>query len=216
MPSLPDSGFQLVVLLILILPGVVYQFVRTRLRGPVPDDASALTRVLRAIGVSVFLVSMYAVLVGPNLLRLVDDAQSAARVGQVENVRQLGLVALLLLFVVPAVLAYVDYLRRTKLTTDFLNLSYNPAYPTAWDFAFTDRPECFVRVLTEDGRWIGGLLSDKSWLSSFPEPREIFAEIAYTIDDTGTFGAPIPDSGGIFIRCDTVALVEFINLPTPP
>ena len=50
MPSVPGSGFELVILLLFELPGTVYQFVRSRLRGPRPDDSSALNRVPRTRG----------------------------------------------------------------------------------------------------------------------------------------------------------------------
>lgn len=226
MPSLPGDGFQLVALLLFVLPGIVYQFVRTRLRGPVPDDASSLTRVLRALGMSVFLVSLYTLLAGPWLLQTLADAQAAAAAGRVENVRQLGGAAVALLFGVPAAVALLDHVRRSwgrrgtggrrEKMKNIVQVFYDPTYPTAWEAAFDQRSLCFVRVLTKEGTWVGGWYGEQSWSTSYPEPKEIYLQAAYLMDADGTFGAITERSAGIYVRCEDARLVEFVDAPAPP
>jgi hypothetical protein len=137
-PSAPGTAFQLLMLLLFVLPGSVYQFVRTRLRGPERDDFSALNRSLRALGVSTLLVAIYAVIVGGQLLQLIERAQSKDVEVALNAVRPLAGYAVLLLFLIPAAAAAVMFvfakiplpgrLRRVP-------VSYDPT-PTAWDFAF--------------------------------------------------------------------------------
>lgn len=209
MPSLPQNVFELLLLLLLVLPGTVYQFVRTRLRGPSPDDAGALSRVLRALGVSALLIAVYALVAGPQIAGLLTRAQSQ----DLSTLRPLAALALLLLVLVPALLAAGDHARRLKtLKPSKLLRAYDPT-PRAWDDAFTNRDPCYVRVLTADGRYIGGWYGEDSFVSSYPEPREIFLETAHLMDPDGKIGDEVPHSAGLYIRCDDVQSVEFVAPP---
>lgn len=210
MPSVPTNVFELLMLLLLVLPGTVYQFVRTRLRGPSPDDAGALSRVLRALGVSALLVTLYALLVGPQVLGLIADAQADNPDDALDAVRPLAAWALALLVAVPAALAVVDHARRRHtLKLKVLFSSYDPT-PRAWDAAFIDREPCYVRALTTEGRYLGGWYGPDSFVSSFPEPREMYLETAHLMNPDGSFGDEVTDSAGLYIRCDDVRLVELV------
>lgn len=216
MPSVPGTSFQLVILLLLVLPGTVYQFVRTRLRGPKPDDASALNRVLRALGVSAALVALYGLTAGPRVLALLRRAQDPDAAVALSAVRPLAWWALALLFVVPALLAVGSFLaprvpRPPGL--QWLRLSYDPT-PRAWDYAFNGIGPRYVRILTTDGRYLGGWYGTESFVSSYPEPREIFLEIAHQMQADGEFGPEVPNSSGLYVRCDDVRLVEFVDPAT--
>jgi hypothetical protein len=211
-PSLPGNGFQLLIVLLFLLPGTVYQFVRSRLRGPHPDDASALNRVLRAVGVSTGLTALYALLVGPQLLEAIRSAQESDRA--LGYVRPLALSAVALLFLVPAAIALIVFavsqIDRSNWPT-WTKLSYDPT-PRAWDWAFTNVEPSYVRILTTDGRYLGGWYGGASFVSSYPEPREMFIEAAYYMDPSGAFGDEVPGTGGMYVRCDDIRLVEFIGI----
>jgi hypothetical protein len=216
-PSVPGSGFQLVMLLLFVLPGSVYQFVRSRLRGPHPDDSSAANRVLRALAVSAALVTAYAAAAGPHLLELIADVQQATPEQARGQVRPLAVWALVLLFAVPAVLAGAVYLisrlpRPARLGR--ARLSYDPT-PRAWDFAFNGVDPMYVRILTADGRYLGGWYGNDSFVSSYPEPREMFLETANLMEPDGSFGPEVKGSAGLYVRCDDVVLIEFVD-PTAP
>lgn len=210
MPSVPGDRFQLVILLLFVLPGVVYQSARSRLRGPSPDDASALNRVLRALGVSATLLGLYAVTVGPHVLHLVAEAQESGGDVKDGTVREVALWALVLLLAVPALLALLLFLLRKVPWPRWLRVTYDPI-PRAWDFAFTNVTPSYVRALTLDGRYTGGWYGEDSYVSSYPEPREIFLETAHHMNEDGTFGQEVAGSNGMYIRCDDVRLVELVD-----
>src|SRR6266542_6631364 len=94
--SVPSSVPQLIILVAFILPGVVYQSVRSRLRGPAPDELNATSKVLRATAVSTALVLFYGLLIGPEL---VDLARGKGWL--VHHSRWRALIGLGLLLVIP-------------------------------------------------------------------------------------------------------------------
>ncbi len=206
----PSTSVGLLITVLFVVPGSVYQFVRSRLRGPAPDDASATNRVLRALAVSAFLATVYAAAAGPHLVRLARDASEQATVYEqlLAHGRELALWALGLLFLVPAALAVLDFARVKYGWT--LRLTYDPT-PRAWDYAFREIEPTYVRVLTPDGVWLGGWYGPNSFVSSYPEPREIYIEVAHQMNADGSFGAEQPGSGGLYVRCDDARAVEFVD-----
>ncbi|MET9800433.1 DUF6338 family protein [Streptomyces sp. NPDC006368] len=66
----PSTVLQVALLVLVVLPGVTYQFLRERWRGPVPGQRDQAERVLRAATASVVLDTLYLVVAGPQLLRL--------------------------------------------------------------------------------------------------------------------------------------------------
>lgn len=65
----PATVVQLALLVLLVVPGVTYQFIREHRRGPVPGERDLGERVLRAIVASIALDALYAVVAGPALVR---------------------------------------------------------------------------------------------------------------------------------------------------
>lgn len=212
-PSVPSNSFQLVMVLAFLIPGSVYQFVRARLRGPEPDDSSSLNRVLRVVTFSAGLVTSYALFAGRPVLELLDHVQGANRGAVLDAVAPLAAWAIILLFAIPAVLAaFVFFFPRWGVLTwpSWLRLTYDPM-PRAWDYAFSGIAPTYVRVLTNDGRYLGGWFGDQSFASSFPEPRELFIETAHQMYADGEFGAEVEGSSGLYIRCDDIRVVEFVD-----
>ncbi len=209
---IPSTGVGLLIAVLFVVPGSVYQFVRSRLRGPAPDDASATNRVLRALAVSAVLVTIYAATAGPHLVTLARDSRRAPTIDDqfLAHGRELALWALGLLFLVPAALAALDYARLRAGWT--FQLTYDPT-PRAWDYAFRDINPTYVRMLTTEGSWLGGWYGPNSFVSSYPEPREIYIEVAHLMNEDGSFGAEQPGSGGLYVRCDDIRAVEFIDPP---
>jgi hypothetical protein len=80
---------------------------------------------------------------------------------------------------------------------------------------FKDLNPCFVRVLTTDGLWLGGWFGEASYVSTFPEPREMFIEVAHEIDSAGRIGRPQEESAGMYLRCDDIRAVE-MSRPSLP
>jgi hypothetical protein len=211
--EIPGSAGQLLIALLFIVPGSVYQAVRQRLRGPAPDDLNFSTKLFRAIGVSTALIALYLAVAGNRLLALVVTRRGdAPSWGGVErHARTIGWLVLLLLLVIPALLGVLDYLRAAR-SLSLRRLGSDPV-PRAWDFAFKGTRSCFVRILTTDGLWLGGWLGQRSFVSNFPEPREVFIEVAHEMEPDGRIGKRQTGSAGMYVRCDDIRAVEFVQRP---
>jgi hypothetical protein len=109
---------------------------------------------------------------------------------------------------VPAALAGADDWRLRKGLS--LRLAYDPT-PRAWDYAFREIEPTYVRVLTTDGTWLGGWFGENSFVSSYPEPREMFIQTAHLMDADGSFGAEQVGTNGMYVRCDDIRAVEFVD-----
>lgn len=214
--DVPGTLLQLLVLLFFIVPGFVYQAVRQRVRGPNQDDINFSNKLFRAFGVGAGLMAVYLAVAGHWLLRLTEihHQNKPSWEGVEHNLVSLAWLSVLLFLVIPAALPTVGYFWTTR-TFSFRSLTYSPV-PRAWDYTFTDIEPCYVRVLTTDGSWLGGWFGSRSFISSFPEPREMFIESAYMMQPDGSFGLEQPWSAGIYIRCDDVRAVELLRPPPSP
>lgn len=89
------------------MPGSVYQIVRARLAGEAPPNRDAANKVLRALAASVVLASLYLIALGPRLIGVFEGSRDASRDWIAKNPRATGLLALFLLFIVPATCAVI-------------------------------------------------------------------------------------------------------------
>ncbi|MEU2067213.1 DUF6338 family protein [Streptomyces anulatus] len=205
----PATVVQLALLVLLVLPGITYQFVRERRRGPVPGERDLGERVLRAIVASIALDALYVVVAGPALVRLARGADGGWN-GFVERPRAVGLAAVMLFLVVPAVAAVaVSLMDRRRRKARFLST------PSAWDHAFRDREPCFVRVRLKDGNWAGGWYGDRSYASSYPHPAELYLESARVMGADGAFGARVHGTAGLRLRAEDFDVLEFVEVGEP-
>jgi hypothetical protein len=202
----PSTVVQLVLLVLLVLPGITYQFLRERWRGPVPGERDFGERVLRAVVASIALDVAYLIVAGPALLRLARGDGASGWSGFVEQPRLIGLVAALLFLVVPAAgAAVLSWVERRRLKSTFR------ATPTAWDHAFHDREPCFVRVRLKDGNWAGGWYGNRSYASSYPHPAELYLESARVMSHDGEFGVRVPGTDGLRLRAEDFDVLEFVK-----
>lgn len=222
--NVPATLTQVLIALILLLPGSVYQVARSRFRGPTPDDASATNRVLRALGFSAGLDALYLILFGAKLTQLfIDRSGKLSPPAAIAHSRVLGIWAFVLIIVVPTAAALLElglvllvpYLRSKPKGSWIPRLSYD-ATPRAWDFTFRNAEDCFVRLLMPDGRYLGGQFSPASFASGFPEPREIYIHKAWKMGTDGEFVTEQAGTLGIYVRCDDVRAVELLAIQTTP
>lgn len=235
----PTTVFQLAAVLLLVVPGIVYTAVRRRLGGPTPEDQALSVRLTRAVGISVVLDLAYGIIAGPWLVRvIVGDGPRGSLAGLADRPRLAAAVALVLLVLLPAGLAGLGQLRpkrpawwpgdpasarhswwREKVSPALHRWSpvtrlpvYHPT-PSAWDRAATDRGGAFVRVFTDDGYWVGGFLGDGSYISTYPQPRDLFIPVEWTMSKTGDFLEEVPDSLGVYVPLSGKERVAWINPP---
>ncbi|UJW30996.1 DUF6338 family protein [Saccharothrix sp. AJ9571] len=210
MNQVPSTVTQLVFAVLLLLPGVVYQFTRERLRGPVPAERDLGHRVLRAVTASIVLDSVYAVAAGPQLISLARGGAPAGWAGLSAQPRLVGIVALLLFAVLPATAALVvSWWQRRGSAARFSTT------PTAWDHTFRDRGPCFVRVRLKDGAWAGGWYGSRSYATSYPDPGELFLQTAWRLSEDGTFLGKVEQTAGLYLRAEHIDALELLTTQNP-
>lgn len=213
--SIPNSVTQILVTLVLVVPGFVFQSVRIRLRGRTPGDTEVATRILSAIVVSTIFALIYILVLGSSLVEPNELQGDALR-----HPRGYALLGLGAAFVVPVLAAYLfagiassqrwESLRQRLLSDRCTRIDPRPS---AWDAAFGDIGECFVRVRTRDKIWYAGWFGGDSYASSWPDPQTLFVEVAYKIDENGKIGNPVESSNGAFIDCTDADYIEFLASP---
>jgi hypothetical protein len=152
--------------------------------------------------------SLYAIVAGPTLVRAVRGGKSTGWDGMVQQSRLVGLLALILFVVVPAVAAgSVSVWQRRRLPTRYQVTS------SAWDYMFRHRGSCFVRVRLKDGTWVGGWYGSGSYATSYPEPAELFLESAWRMNPDGSFSHRITQTAGLHVRAADADVFELLQPP---
>jgi hypothetical protein len=217
--TIPSSVTQLLVVLVLVVPGFVYQAVRIRIVGRKPGDTDLPTRILRAIVISTVFALVYVFALGPEIT---TTAQAQAELA--DHTRRSALLGFVAAFVVPTLTAIL--LNRSqidlKLNGAFFKhpiktiraeewTRYDPR-PSSWDVAFEGASVGFVRVRMADGTWVAGYYGPNSYASSHPDARNLFLELAYEVDATGKIGDAITSSAGLVIDCTNALVVELLAI----
>jgi hypothetical protein len=57
--------------------------------------------------------------------------------------------------------------------------------PRAWDSLFDEPLDSWVRVTTKSGVWLGGPLTEGSWVSTYPSDGDLLLPVAVVDPDTG-------------------------------
>lgn len=209
----PSTVLQIMLLVLVVLPGVTYQFLRERLRGPVPGERDLGERVLRAVAASVVLDTLYLVVAGPRLVGFAQHAGAGGWQAAARQPRLAGLLGLTLFVAVPALAAGgVTWWQRR------LRPARYGSTPTAWDHLFRRSGPCFVRMRMRDGAWVGGWYGSRSYATSYPQPAEIYLESAWLMRPDGGFDRPVRDTAGLHIRAADTDVLELLHPPTaaPP
>jgi hypothetical protein len=219
--NIPGTIYQLAVLLVLVMPGVVYAAFRSRWRGSSYEDRDVGARVLRAMAVSAALDSIYAIALGPHFYSLAHSESGKGRAGAplAAHSRELGVWAIFLIFLVPAALAFVTHGLRWGLSGQRpwrLSLDrrrpYDPT-PTAWEWATERMGGCFVRIRRNDGHYVGGWVDERGYAATYPHPRDLFIGRPYRIADDGVFIGPIANAVGMYLSLNDGEVVDWVLTP---
>ncbi|CAN5519067.1 DUF6338 family protein [soil metagenome] len=221
--ALPDSTFALVALVVVFVPGFVFAVVRIWFRGFRADDKGIDTRIAQALVVSVIFDAAYLMIVRPNFGDVVKVTDKSITV--LDPVA-LGLTILVGAVAVPGLLAVVLYqpwrLRRRvpkppkekrdpRFPLQWSRRWNYSSVPTAWDEAATDPSNRFVRVLLPDKRYVGGFYGAGSYVSTYPEPRDLFISDPFVMDQEGNFGEQIKGSLGLWLTIPDGAIVDWVD-----
>lgn len=232
---LPTSAFGVAVIVVMLIPGLVYGLVRRGLRGFQYDDLTLDARIAQALVISVSLDAVYLVAVGTWLTSVVTISGSEVVIGAPIPV---GLAVLVGAICVPAFLAALRYsplrLRRNeafregagaqvgrvtrrlqqirrRMPVRLHRTVYYDSVPTAWDWAATNPSQRLVRVRLTDGRFVGGFFGPGSYVSTYPEPRDLYLSHQYEMKDDGSFAGPLPGTAGLWLRISDEHIVEFLE-----
>lgn len=212
MSETASSVQQIVLLIFFVLPGITYQFVRERLRGPAPGEQDLGERVLRAVTASIVLDALYLIIAGPLVVSYFGPSGKVLFAGFLARPRQGAALALVMFVLIPGGTAALVAWRQQRRTGS----RFTPV-PTAWDGLFAGMGPCFVRAKLKSGGWVGGWYgTNNSQVSAFPNPADIYLESAYLMNADGSFGARVPDSGGLYLRMDDAEVIEFVRPPGQP
>lgn len=215
---IPSSATQLLITLVLIVPGFVFLGALVRLRGRTPADADLSSRLMRAIVASTLFALAYLAIAGPQIEDLANQKPDEA----LNHLQKYAILALLAAFAIPTATALLYYWISTwdwlqdKFRDSKLDQRWNriDPRPSGWDVAFADLGPCFVRVKMKEGGWFAGWFGKASYASSWPDPQSLYLEVSFHVDQYGTLGKAVENSNGAVIDCTDAVLVELL-LPGP-
>lgn len=214
-----ETGEALLVAVVLVLPGLVYEAGIERSVGY--WRTSFTDRLWRFFLHSAVLQLGFIAPSGYLIWReiLGGASLSTASLGQLSAAWAITLATLLTVFVAGVVVG--EAVSRRESWTKWL-VGTDPA-PQAWDYLFsTQKLTGYVRVLTTSGRWLAGFYGRSphsgldSFASNWPDPRELYLSVQVQIDpDSGELllnedGAPELGDTGLLVRGEDISHVEFI------
>ena len=214
----PQTAFQIGVMLLLVVPGFVYTGTRRYFRGgATADEKDFSVRLVHGIAASVMLNCLYLVTVGPWLAEIVRTDSGNGLSAVVARPQLVGAVLILLAVIVPVALAaVVTWVRgRDKIAEKLDQLPFSPT-PSAWDRIAPKRVDCFVRVRTADGHWVGGYVTEDAYFSTYPEPRDLFIPEQWEMDKDGRFVSQMMDSLGVFVPLTGAERISWFRAPDQP
>lgn len=210
----PSTATQLLITLVLVVPGFVYHGVLIRIGGRTPADADLSSRLMRAIVASTIFALTYLVIAGTQI----GDALTRTPEEGLQHLRKYAVASIVGVVIVPVLAAAamawaLGSERFQEIKHSVLPDRWNriDTRPSAWDVAFAaaEHP-CFVRVQMRDRTWYAGYFGPSSYASSFPDPPSLFLEISYAVDDEGRILEPIEGNAGAVINCSEAVLVELL------
>jgi hypothetical protein len=87
---------------------------------------------------------------------------------------------------------------------------YHPV-PNAWDWGAREPRHRWVRVTLPNGYRVGGFFGPGSYVSTYPEPRDIFISHQYHLKDDGSWGPMVEATAGLWLKIGDDHIVEFLD-----
>lgn len=117
-----------------------------------------------------------------------------------------------IIFIVPAVVGAVSGLLSQKdfFYTVLCRLGLSPSHPmpSAWDYYFLKKKDCFVLVSLKNGETVAGYFGLSSFASSCPDERDIYLQQTYRIDDQNQWHMDAPGKS-ILIAASDISSIQF-------
>jgi hypothetical protein len=109
------------------------------------------------------------------------------------------------LVIVPLLL---PLLWKNILSLKFIKQKTINSVPKAWDFFFAKHLPCFMLIHLKNGQMIGGLYSDKSSASTYPESEDLYLEQVWVVDSEGRFYEPVEGTMGLLVNNGVIDYIE--------
>lgn len=126
-----------------------------------------------------------------------------------------GLAVFGIIFVSPVVLGLaLGGLSRTEFVGRLLSaigFRLQRFIPTAWDYKFQEEELSWIIVRLKDGSTIRGFWGTHSFAGDDPQERDLYMEALFQPGNGGHW-QPIPDTGGILIKGNEIAAIEFVQI----
>lgn len=90
----------------------------------------------------------------------------------------------------------------------FSKIMINPT-KSSWDSFFSKRESYFVIVTLKNGRKICGKYGMNSFSSTYPNPKEIYLEEVWELNQNNGFGRKVEQTEGILITENEISTIEF-------
>jgi hypothetical protein len=217
---IPTTLFGIAAVVALVVPGLVYAAIRTTLQGFVAADQSVTARIVQAVLISVLLDSLYLVLLGGWTFEFVPQSSVS-----IPHPRILGLIIFVLGVFIPGFIAYIRYgqaawvMRAGEALNPLIARTLGWAIPqtgyrsvpTAWDWIAPKKSYKWVRVLNAQGRWVGGWATADTFVSSYPEPRELYIPEQWDLDPEGKFLQRSGATSGVWLSLEGAQVVEWLE-----
>lgn len=203
--EIPSTVGQIVVLIAVVLPGLVFAGVRSGLRGYGLDDVSAGTRVAQALLAGVLFDLVYVVVFGEWLVRRTVAYET-------QDPRLLALIVIGLGVAGPAAVAFLVFGRPFRWKWRMIPIPDSPyrSEPSAWDYKLPHSGGQFVRIHFPDGvTVVGGWCGSGSYVSTYPQSRDIYLESQWQLKKDGSFLRKLPQSAGVWVSVPDGSIVEF-------
>lgn len=108
----------------------------------------------------------------------------------------------------PAVWIFLwNQIRQTQIAQKLL------PHPTSrpWDFVFSKRKNYWLIVTLKNGETFGGLFGPNSFVTSTPEPEQIYLEEVWHINEHGGFNNPKVETAGMLLTGSDIQTIEFFK-----
>ena len=218
--NLPESVPALLLFFTLVVPGVVFSWVRGWTVGPQGPRQDEASRVLDALVAG----TLFAVTYGGVFL-LIAGGTGEQAFALLEDLWRSwpgwGVVAVYagLLLLVPAVLAFslsakfakIPTVEGGEVVTKWRRINRYRSIPRGWEkAAFGAYSPRLVRVRVDSGEWFGGWYDSNSLMSTYPHERDLFIEYQWKMGPNGEFVEAMIGSLGVWVPITDRCVVEWM------
>lgn len=212
---MPASWQQVLIIVAALLPGVVFQSIRTYLRGGSPREPGVFTQVSSAIFATLVFAVIYVILSSGAVISLISPT------GLEKYPRTAAILITALVVAIPAVAACLfhlmdNWIRLRSMKRALQDFFRADSHATAWDRMISRHfSEGYVRITTKDGSYLGGRLGSSSYASQSPYPRDLYLHNLWEIDEHGCFIKRVEQDQsnclGVWVDCSSAQSVEIFE-----